>query len=56
MFEASLTVLLTKAGAELAPICGSAPSKDFFHYVVKRWYDQGLILSSRLQKPEAFLQ
>ena len=39
-------VLFTQAGAELAPIAGSARSGDFFQYVLDRWLAQGYILSS----------
>ena len=30
-------VLLTKAGQELAPICGSAPVEGFYEYVANQW-------------------
>jgi len=31
------TVLLTKIGQELAPICGSKPVKGFYEYVKEQW-------------------
>jgi len=36
-------VLLTKAGQELAPVCGSKPVEGFFEYVYARWVDQGVV-------------
>ena len=39
-------VLLTSIGKELAPICGSSKNENFYHYVVRKWFEQGLILSS----------
>jgi hypothetical protein len=36
-------VLLTKAGQELAPICGSTSIPEYFEYVQKRWRDAKLI-------------
>lgn len=40
-------VLLTRAGQQLAPVCGSKPVDGFFEYVKERWATQSLI-----QKPE----
>lgn len=45
-------VLLTRAGMELAPICGSAPSDDYFAYVLAEWQKHGYILSSPLLNRE----
>jgi len=36
-------VLLTNAGRELAPICGSVPVEGFFEFVRERWANQSLI-------------
>lgn len=36
-------VLLTRTGAELAPICGSLPDPEIFEYVVSRWKRMGYI-------------
>jgi hypothetical protein len=36
-------VMLTKIGQELAPICGSKPDQDFFHYVVNHWKQRGYV-------------
>lgn len=39
-------VLLTEAGKELALICTATRNQEFYDYVIKRWYQQGFILSS----------
>lgn len=39
-------VLLTKTGQQLARICGSRPIDGFQNYVIERWMNKGLILSS----------
>lgn len=36
-------VMLTNAGQELAPICGSQPIPEYLDYIRKRWTDQKLI-------------
>ena len=36
-------VLLTQAGRELAPICGSTPVDGFFEYVYDRWAGESLV-------------
>jgi hypothetical protein len=36
-------VLLTQAGHELAPVCGSTPTDDFFEFVRERWANQSLV-------------
>lgn len=38
--------LLTTTGKELAPICGSSRNEEFYQYVVKKWFTDGLVLSS----------
>lgn len=43
-------VLFTKAGLELASICGSTSSKDYFTYVLAEWQKQGYVLSSPIQR------
>jgi len=40
------TVILSKVGQELAPICGAKPVPGFFDYVINRWINQELTLSS----------
>ena len=35
-------VLFTNVGKELAPICGSTPSNEFFDYVVEKWVREDL--------------
>ncbi len=42
--------VLTRAGAELAPICGSTPSQEYFSYVLNNWLNSGLILSCPLPR------
>lgn len=37
------TTLLTQAGQELAPICGSRPVGGFFDYVYDRWAGESLV-------------
>lgn len=39
-------VLLTSIGKELTPICGSSPNYEFYEYVIRKWFQQGLVLSS----------
>ena len=36
-------VLLTRAGQELAPVCGSQPVDGFFDFVYDRWANQSLV-------------
>ncbi len=36
-------VLLTRAGQELAPVCGSKPIDGFFDYVSERWANQSFL-------------
>lgn len=36
-------VLLTRVGAELAPICGSVSDQEFRDYILKRWTQRGYI-------------
>lgn len=38
--------LLTSIGKELVPICGSSRNDDFYQYVVRKWFERGLVLSS----------
>lgn len=42
--------LLTRAGKELAPICGSTQSRDYFDYVLNSWMNSGFVLSSPLRE------
>lgn len=39
-------VLFTNIGKELVSICGSAKNQEFYYYVIKTWFDKGLVLSS----------
>lgn len=39
-------VLLTQTGQQMAPICGSEPVPGFLDYVLYRWNEKGLFLSS----------
>lgn len=39
-------VLLTTVGKELAPICGSRRNEEFYEYIIRKWFEQGLVLSS----------
>jgi hypothetical protein len=41
-------VLLTNTGKELVSICGSAQNQDFYQYIIDKWFQQGLILSSHV--------
>lgn len=41
-------VLLTRAGQELAVICGSTGSDDHFEYVLSEWHKRGFVLSTPL--------
>ena len=36
-------VLLTRAGQQLAPVCGSQPVERFFEYVYDKWAAQSLV-------------
>ncbi len=45
-------VLLTKAGQELAPVCGSSPVEGFFDYVYDRWANQSFV-PNRATEPNA---
>lgn len=40
--------LLTTTGKELVPICGSVRNEEFYHYVLRKWSQEGLILSSHV--------
>ncbi len=39
-------VLLTQIGQQMAPICGSEPVAGFMDYVLRKWNEKGLFLSS----------
>lgn len=41
-------VLLTRAGQELAPICGAKMNQGFYEYVIEKWFKSGLIVHSPL--------
>lgn len=45
------SILLSQAGKQLAPICGSQPNPAFFEYVLGRWRDQGLSPFSPYPRP-----
>lgn len=40
--------LLTQIGLQLAPICGSKPVDGFQDYIIKKWIEENLIVSSPL--------
>lgn len=40
--------LLTITGKELVPVCGSVQNEEFYLYVVRKWSQEGLILSSHV--------
>lgn len=42
------SALLSKAGAELAPMCGTQPNKEFFNYVTEKWLTRGYTISKTL--------
>ncbi|MBD0410198.1 DUF2806 domain-containing protein [Pseudoalteromonas distincta] len=42
------TVLLTRAGQELASICGAQKNQSFYEYMIKKWFQSGLIVHSPL--------
>jgi hypothetical protein len=46
-------VLLTQIGQQLAPICGSQPVAGFMDYVLQRWNEKGLALSSPYPRSRA---
>jgi hypothetical protein len=39
-------VLLTNIGSELAKVCNSKSIDEFLDYIIERWFNQGLVLSS----------
>lgn len=41
-------VLLTNLGRELVDLSGSSKNQEFYEYMIKSWYDSGLITSSNL--------
>lgn len=43
-------VMLTSVGKELHTICGSSRNHDYYKYVISKWFQQGLILSSEVVK------
>jgi hypothetical protein len=38
------TVLLSKAGQQLATICGSSPENEIKEYTIKQWESKGLLI------------
>jgi hypothetical protein len=42
------SALLSKSGAELAPVCSPQPSKDFFNYITKAWLARGYTVAKTL--------
>jgi hypothetical protein len=36
-------VLLTRAGQQLAPVCGSTPIDEFFDFIYDRWAEHSLV-------------
>lgn len=45
-------VLLTNAGGELAPICGSQPVPEYLEYVRERWTNQKLIPENATERSD----
>jgi hypothetical protein len=43
-------VLLTNKGKALATTYEVAPNQEFYEYVIQKWFEQGLIMSSILPK------
>lgn len=41
-------VLLTDLGKSLAAVCGARRNQEFYEYIVKRWFQQGMVVSSIL--------
>jgi Protein of unknown function (DUF2806) len=46
-------VLLTQVGQQMAPICGSQSVPGFMDYVLRRWNEKGLFLSSPYPRSHA---
>lgn len=44
-------VLLTRAGQQLAPVCGSTPVEGFFDFVYDRWASQSLVPPRQIETP-----
>lgn len=42
------TALLTQTGHELVNVCGSKPNDAFYDYVIKKWFETGIVTSSPL--------
>ena len=45
-------VLFTRAGQELATVCGSRPFNDYFEFVLEKWMNSGYLLSSPVKSKE----
>ncbi len=43
-------VLLTKAGQELAPVCGSTPIDVFFQFICEKWASQSLVSENAIER------
>lgn len=43
-------VLLTRAGQELAPVCGSQPIAAFRDFVIRRWVSEGVVSSHEIAR------
>jgi hypothetical protein len=39
------SVIFTKIGKELFPICGASPNQEFYKFVVQKWFSEGLLPS-----------
>lgn len=44
----------TQSGRELAPICGSSPSRNYFESVLQKWMDQGYAISAPIRSKAAW--
>ena len=43
-------VLLTEKGKALVPVCAAVRNREFYEYVIERWFRQGMVISSILQR------
>jgi hypothetical protein len=41
-------VILTTTGKELVQVCGSTSNEEFYQYIIQKWFQQELIISSML--------
>lgn len=46
--------MLTRAGQQLAAICGSTPSLAFFEYVIEKWIEANITVSMPIGSKPTF--